>query len=83
MMPLLSSRLSPSVADVMAAPLLIRGSCTLQEAFSAPHGGPAASQPAPLGDDSATVARLCDLMSVFLHHGLVPSPPGCASLLTT
>lgn len=52
--------------------------CTaVQEAFSAPGGASAAGRaPAPLGDDSAAVALLCDLMAVFLQHGLVSSPPG-------
>lgn len=46
-----------------------------QEAFSVPHGQAAAAQAGPLGDDSANVAALCDLVAVFLNHGLVESPP--------
>jgi len=40
-----------------------------------PHGQAAAAQAGPLGDDSANVAALCDLVAVFLNHGLVESPP--------
>ena len=49
-----------------------------QEAFS--PESPKAGQQAALGDDSASVAALCDLVAVFLNHGLEAYPPRCGTL---
>jgi hypothetical protein len=63
---------------VVLFPAINQLACTaMQEAFSVPGGKSAAgSSPAPLGDDSAAVALLCNLIAVFLQHGLVSSLPG-------